>query len=83
MMSDIIEIIVKIFFGLVVFVAFFPIIWLLSTPFIFIGALFVSGGYRSNIKKDTRPFQEHAWIGLSASYLRLRWKILLADHAMK
>ncbi len=58
MISDIIEIIVKLLLALIVFVALFPVIWFLSTPFILVGALFVSGDYRSNIKKGYKAVSQ-------------------------
>ena len=60
-MSEIIEFLIKIFLGLIVFVVLFPIIWVLATPFILCGSLLAGGDYGSNVKKGYKAVS-NKWI---------------------
>ena len=54
MLDDIITILAKIVFGIILWLLFFPIFVLVSTPIILIAALFGKSIYKENIKRYYR-----------------------------
>jgi hypothetical protein len=56
MISEFIEL-----FVLMIFIVLFPIVWILATPFILGGSLFVDGDYRSNIIRGYKVVSK-TWI---------------------
>lgn len=51
MISSIFEFVSRLILGILFFIILFPVLLVFSTPAILIGAMFVPGGYKSNVLK--------------------------------